>query len=444
MAEVNSCRYKCISRVDKKTVTGKTDYKDRYFYRIFDKVSGKTLMFDGINIKKEISNGTKIEGLELTVDGRLMFKESKASKTVMTPSGAKESKNIRVGKNTSQCVDLSLAIIWLNNELSYNYGIRGAKTLRILNCGYGTIEKTIAKAKMIGGRVYDFNNQKIILMSNNNTVTLYAEKWAYSNKRESNWSDGTFGALAAILGVTDIEINGIEFVTNSLKSAFSSYKSRLQNIKIMNSDMTYIRDMDNMCSGLQLNKLEILDTNLNNVVSMNGTFNTGPFKGVCSDAPMVLDIPKVPNLVEARYLFGGYKRSCQPDMRFLDGAKIKDARNMFSLSSLSYLDLKDLDLTQCVNADSMFSECRNLEKVDFGTQKLTKLETANSMFSDCESLKYLDLMCIESPGLKRSNEDFLPRSKQQRTTNMFKNINKNVKIRISQEMLDIIKANSGQ
>ena len=441
MSENNLCRYKLVSRIDKKTLTGKTDYRDRFFYRILDSVSGKIATFDGVTIKKEMSNGTKIDGLELTADGRLMLKNITSAKTVITPSATKVGK---LNKNTSQCIDFSLATLSIGNALCGNSVFMGAKTLRIQNCGYGTIDNTTKKAKMLGGAVYEFNNQKIVVMRNSDTITMLAEKWVYSNKHvEYELINGTFGTLAAALGVENIEINGIEFVTSSLESCFKSYRGKLQNIKIINSDMTYIKNMNELCSGLKLHKIEIIGTNLNNVTSMNMAFHAGGYSGNLCEEPMIIDIPKTPNLVEAEYMFGGYSRKCRPDMRFLEGTKLKSVRSMFYCSSLEYIDLKLLDLSECTNMDSMFSGCKELKSVDFGDQKITKLETANSMFSGCESLEYLDIMCIDSPKLRRSDEDFLPRSKQQRTQDIFKGVNRRVKVRMSKELLDIIHSNTG-
>lgn len=441
MSENNLCRYKLVSRIDKKTLTGKTDYRDRFFYRILDSVSGKIATFDGVTVKKEMSNGTKIDGLELTADGRLMLKNIASAKTVITPSATKVGK---LNKNTSQCVDFSLATLSIGNELCRNSVFMGAKTLRIQNCGYGTIDNTAKKAKMLGGAVYEFNNQKIVVMRNSDTITMLAEKWVYSNKCDgTRYMNGTFGALAEALGVENIEINGIEFITSSLESCFKAFRGKLKNIKIINSDMTYIKNMNELCSGLKLHKIEIIGTNFNNVTSMNMAFHAGSYLGNLCEEPMVIDIPKTPKLTEAEYLFGGYSRKSQPDMRFLEGTKLKNVRSMFYCSRLEYIDLKLLDLSECTNMDSMFYGCKELKSVDFGDQKITKLETANSMFSRCESLEYLDIMCIDSPKLRRSDEDFLPRSKQQRTQDIFKGVNRRVKVRMSKELLDIIHSNTG-
>lgn len=103
--EVNKCRYKCITRLDKKTVTGKTDYKDRYCYRILDTVSGKVATLDGLMIKNELRKGTKIDGMRLSADGRILLKELKSINTVVTPSSVKVGNK---GKKQSQCVDFSL------------------------------------------------------------------------------------------------------------------------------------------------------------------------------------------------------------------------------------------------------------------------------------------------------------------------------------------------
>lgn len=452
-----ACRYKCISRVDKKTVTGKTDYRDRYLYRILDTNSGKVATINGAVLKTEMQKGLKIDGLELTADNRIMLKDLKADRTVITPSAVKVGK---ADKNNTQCIDFSLAVHSLCKTYCTIDGIgdlqslSGADTLRIQNCGYGSIDSTAKKAKMLGGIVHTFKNQKIVLFKHGNTITMLAEKWVYSNKMPNNKYDHsditTLGAFANKLKVKNLEINGMEFITNSLHHAFArnsaswGITNSLQNIRIINSDMSYIENLDFLCEDLWLHKIEIHDTNLNSVTSMQGAFKEDLYgQAQNRDVPMVIDIPDTPNLVNATGMFGVYARDSQPDMRFMKCAKIKKANSMFLSSSISRLDLSSLNLSELTEACSMFYGCHNLKTVNFGKQMLTKLELANNMFEGCTSIEELDLMCIDSPGLKRSDKDCLPCSQQQRTSHMFYKINRNTKVKLSRKMLSILTENLG-
>lgn len=452
-------RYRCISRVDKKTVTGKTDYKDRYLYRILDTNSGKVAMLNGAVLKVQMQKGIKIGGLELTADNRIMLKDLKADRTVITPSAVKVGK---VDKNNNQCVDFSLAV----HSLCQQYCTRdtadglknlmGADTLRVQNCGYGLIESTAKKAKMLGGMVHTFKNQKIVLIKNGKTVTMLAEKWVYSNTMPVSKYDfreiTTFGAFASLLNVKNLEINGIEFLTNSLHHAFAKTyygwgnKVRpLENIRIINSDMSYIENLDCLCDGIRLHKIEISGTNLNRVTSMSGAFREGLYGHLPSeDEPMVIDIPDTPNLIDVTSMFESYCRNKQPDMKFMECAKIKEANSMFQYSTLSNIDLSMLNLSELVESCSMFSGCTKLKQVNFGKQMITKLKLANYMFEGCESIDVLNLMCIDSPGLKRSDRDCLPCSRVERTSQMFCGINRDATVVMSRKMLNILNENLGR
>lgn len=452
-------RYKCISRVDKKTVTGKTDYKDRYLYRILDNKIGQVAILNGATLKTEMQKGLKIDGLELTADNRIMLKDLKADRTVITPSAVKVGK---VDKNNNQCIDFSLAVYSLCQMYCTVSGVGGlqslvgADTLRIQNCGYGSIEPTARKAKMLGGIVHTFNNQKFIIIRNGNTVTMLAEKWVYSNKQPKTGYDfheiTTIGGFADALKVKRLEINGIEFLTTSLDSAFAktnfgwgSAESQLKDILITNSDMSYIEDLNYLCNGLRLDKIEIRGTSLDSVKSMHGAFREPRSSSKIDNNPQfIIDIPKTPNLLNTSYMFEYHSRSCQPDMRFMECAKIRKASGMFSSSSICTLDLSRLDLRELVDASDMFYNCTKVRTINFGKQMLTKLILANNMFRECSEINTLDLMCIDSPGLKRSDRDCLPCSQQQRTQYMFSNINKNAKIRISKKMIGILNENIGK
>lgn len=182
--------------------------------------------------------------------------------------------------------------------------------MRIQNCGYGNIEKVASKARICGGWVSQINGQTVVATRIGDTLNMIAEKWAYSNKY------GTFGVMLWLLQAESIEINNIEFISDSLAGAFKTpydgAQSSLKTIKIINSDMSYIKDLSEFCAGKQVTKIEILGTTLDSVTDMHSAFS---FSGRTGET-LELNIPKVPRLNNACDLFAHYNGKELPDLSF--------------------------------------------------------------------------------------------------------------------------------
>lgn len=446
-------RYKCIDRITKEKITGDCNNSNKYLYKILDAKTGKTTILDRNTVKKELSNGVIIDGLKLSSNNRLLFKPF-------------------IENGTRQKVDFSLAANSFYEAHKYDSIFTGCKTLRIRSCGYNTIERVAKKALMIGGLVHNYDKYKIVFFKSSDTLNMLAEQWVYSENQSHNypWNmSKTFGGFASILKIREILLDGIEFTTNNISEAFvpmttlDDSPAGFTSIKIINSDMSIIRNMDKLCKGNDvLQKFEILDTRLDNVCTMKGAFSHDP--DFSNKLPYIekleINIPKPKKLIDIDYLFSGYSGNNQPDLEFLSDTKIKSANEMFSFciqlrsidlsdldfsnctnthamfeccdhlktinfgnkkafeivtarrmfqncSLLEHLDLSNVNISKCTIASSMFKECHNLKTIDFGDQTFRKLKTIKGMFENCKSLEELDLTVIKSPILMMSKEKYL-------------------------------------
>lgn len=385
MALENNYRYKCVDRIYKGNVTGDINNNDRYLYRILDAETGKTRILDRDTIKRELSTGTNIAGLKISSNNRLLFKPF-------------------IENGTRQRVDFSLAANSFCEAHNYGEAFLGCKTLRIKSCGYNRIESVAKKAVMLGGFVHNYGKSKIVFFKSGETLTMLAEQWVYSENQSSNhpWNmSKKFGDFASTLGVSEIIVDGVEFTTNNISGAFSAMPTLddspagVTSIKIMNSDMSHIRNMDKLCEGNDmLQKLEILDTNLDNVSTMKGAFSHTP--DLDDKLPYIekleINIPRPKNLTNIEHIFSGYSGNSQPDMKFLYGTQIKSANEMFSFcNNVRSLDLSGLDFSQCTNTHAMFGCCKRLKTINFGNKRTFEIITARNMFQGCYSLEHLDL-----------------------------------------------------
>lgn len=439
MEQTGQIRYKYLSRIDKKALTGKRDYHDQYFYKLLDTLTNNTLLVSGKDIKVEMSKGLKIVGLELTADNRLMVKDLASTKTVITPTSTKVAPT---GKRVGQCTDFCKMMYLVYDELARYRSGRNVDTLKIYNCGFGKMDVTASKSRMLGGVVLSADGQRIVAVEKNGTLALIAEKWVYSGSHDGSLNNQySIGDTADLVGASNIEVNGIEFVNSNISYLFSSsrYRSiRRKKIKIINSDMSHIKCLDYLCSDTHFESLDIIGTNLNNVTSMKAAFSG--YTGTVSDEPPKINIPVVPNLKNIRGLFRSNAFESMPDISFLSQAQLTDVSEMFAYSGFKYIDLSSIDLRQCENTDGMFHNS-SVEIVKLSNTKLRNLKTANEMFYNCRKIKSADLTCIDSPSLRMTQDEFMPYMSVKRTYKFFEGVNPNAQIKITKDFADILRSN---
>ena len=98
------------------------------------------------------------------------------------------------------------------------------------------------------------------------------------------------------------------------------------------------------------------------------------------------------NLIDLSSMFRGCSSLTSLDLSNLDTSSVTDMNSMFSgCSSLTSLDLSNLDTSSVENMNSMFSDCSSLTSLDLSNWETSNVVVMNSMFSGCSSLTSLDL-----------------------------------------------------
>ena len=123
------------------------------------------------------------------------------------------------------------------------------------------------------------------------------------------------------------------------------------------------------------------------------------------------------------------------------GVSLKDMGNLFkNCSSLTYVNLTNVDTSQTINLGNMFANCISLTSLDLSSFDTAKVSTMDYMFYNCTSLTSLNLSnfdtsqvtffknmfynCNQLTSLKLSNFDFSSLKYDRELTSMFFNCSK--------------------
>ncbi len=91
-------------------------------------------------------------------------------------------------------------------------------------------------------------------------------------------------------------------------------------------------------------------------------------------------------------MFSGCKLLRTLDFGSFDSKNVTNMGYMFSeCESLESLDLSSFDTANVTNMLAMFSNCKSLKRLDLSSFDTSNVTNMNSMFSDCDELEVLDL-----------------------------------------------------
>ena len=109
----------------------------------------------------------------------------------------------------------------------------------------------------------------------------------------------------------------------------------------------------------------------------------------------------------ANSLFSGFKEVETIDLSNVDGSRVKDASQMFSLC----FKLKEVKLCEFTNPElksvsSMFYACNSLKTVDLSKIKTSSVEDCGGMFASCISLKNINFTGFDTSNVTSFREMF--------------------------------------
>ena len=142
----------------------------------------------------------------------------------------------------------------------------------------------------------------------------------------------------------------------------------------------------------------------------SNTFNiyiNSEHKEVVSDAKGVWKYNLNDTVTNAVLMFSNCKNLSKLDLSNFDTSKVENMSSMFrSCENLTELDLSNFDTSKVENMSSMFNKCYNLTELDLSNFDTSKVKYMNSMFYLCSSLKSLDLSSFDTSKVATMYEMF--------------------------------------
>ena len=138
------------------------------------------------------------------------------------------------------------------------------------------------------------------------------------------------------------------------------------------------------------------------VQSMSGTF-----KG-CKRLESVNwgDNFKTSKVKNMDYLFDGCSNITTINLN-IDTKKVIFFNNMFSnCKNVTKIEFKNLDFSYAYNMNSMFLNCEKITSIDLSSFNTTKVNYMNNMFSNCKSLKEINLKNLNTSAVSSMEEMF--------------------------------------